>query len=81
MIELDLHKRPGSTACTRISTGKAMSQRSSALWLTEALNFHIKGTSSVSARRCTAKENPKKMNTIVYLCVCMQVCVHEHMYA
>ena len=64
-----------------------MSQRSSALWLTEALNFHIKGARRVSARRWTAKENPKKTNTIVYLtvyvcitrvvctCVCMYTCV------
>ena len=63
-----------------------MSQRSSALWLTEALNFHIKGARRVSAKRCTAKENPKKMNTIVYLCVyvhnhnCMHTCAHVCVY-
>ena len=51
-----------------INTGKATSQESSELWFTEDLNFHIRGISRVNAKRCTANENPKKMNTIVYLC-------------
>jgi hypothetical protein len=34
-----------------MSRGRAMSQKSSALWLTEALNLHIKGTRRGRARR------------------------------